>query len=62
MKTVIIANALLFLSLWTLFVAPAIGCPLTALLVYTSKRNRNLGRMWLRYYKEIINIEYKWMH
>lgn len=59
MKTAIIANALLLFSLGALFFAPAIGCLLTALLVAASKRNRKLGRLWLRYYKEIINIEYK---
>jgi len=52
-----IANALLFLSLGTLFVAPAIGCPLTALLVCTSKRNRKFGRLWMRYYRIITTIE-----
>lgn len=59
MKTAIIANALLFLSFGTLFLAPAIGCPLTALLVLTSKKNRKLGLLWVRYHREIINLEYK---
>jgi len=57
LRTAIAANALLFLSLGALFVAPAIGCPLTALLVYASKRNRKLGRLWVRYYKIITTIE-----
>jgi len=51
------ANVLLLVSLGALFVAPAIGCPLTALLVYASKRNRNLGRLWMRYYRIITTIE-----
>lgn len=52
------ANALLFLALGALIVAPAVGGLLLVLLVTISKRNGKLARLWLRYYKEIINIEY----
>lgn len=56
MKTAIIANALLLFSFGALFFAPAIGS-LTTLLVYTSKRNRKLGLLWVRYYRIITTIE-----
>lgn len=59
LRDAITANVLLFLSFGALFIVLAVGCPLTALLVYTSKRNRELGDMWVRYHKEIIRMEHK---
>lgn len=47
--TVVIANVLLLVSLGSLFTAPLVGAPLTALLVCVSKKNRRLGFLWVRY-------------
>lgn len=57
MKTVIMANTLLLLSVGLLAIAPTAGAVATTLIIYASKHYRPLGRMWMRYYRTIIKLE-----